>query len=75
MGNPTDEAREIFNVSREGVKLSTGATAWFGFKKKPWSNFKSEFLCYRESLSMVQTDFLCINRNHVDQFMKAAPYL
>ncbi len=75
IGHPTDEAREIFNVSREGVTLSTGATAWFGFKKRPWSDFKSQFQYYRETLKLVQTDFLCVNRRYVDSFMRAAPYL
>lgn len=75
LGEPTDEAREIFDVSKEGVTLSTGATAWFGFKKMPWSDFRAEFQKYRTTLKMVQTDFLCINKKKVDQFLRAAPYL
>lgn len=75
VGHPTDEAREIFTVSKEGVTLSTGTTAWFGFKKKPWSDFKSQFQYYRENLNLVQTDFLCVNRRYIDSFMRAAPYL
>lgn len=75
IGNPTDDARKMFDVSKEGVTLSTGATAWFGFKKKPWSDFKAEFQEYRTTLKMVQTDFLCINKKNVDQFLQAVPYL
>lgn len=68
MGKPTDAARELFDVSRENITLSTNATAWFGFKKKPWNDFNVEF-------KLVQTDLLCINRACVDQFLAAGRYL
>lgn len=75
IGDPTDDAREIFDVSKEKVILSTGATAWFGFKKKPWNDFKSEFVKYQNTLKMIQTDFLCINKQKIAQFFQAAAYL
>ncbi len=75
MGDPTDEARKLFDVSREGITLSTNATAWFGFKMKPWGDFKAEFKYCQDAFKMVQTDLLCINKKSIDQFLCAARYL
>jgi FkbM family methyltransferase len=75
MGSPSEEARQLFKVARENYTLSTGKTAWFGFKRKPWNDYHQEFATYRKELGMVQTDLVCVNRRHLDDFIKSAPFL
>ncbi len=75
MGHPTDEAKSLFDISRENVILSNNKTAWFGFKKKAWSHYAQEIEQYKKSLGLVQTDLVCINRLHVDRFLKALAHL
>lgn len=75
MGRPTDEAQKLFDVSRQDITLSTNASAWFGFKKRPWNDFMSEFKNYQDAFKLVQTDLLCINKEYVDQFLAAGRYL
>ena len=75
MGDPTDKAKSLFEVSRERITLSTNATAWFGFKKKPWNNFKEEFKHIQDNMKMVQTDLLCVNKKHLDKFLHAVRFL
>jgi FkbM family methyltransferase len=75
MGSPSEEARQLFKVARENYTLSTGKTAWFGFKRKPWNDYHQEFAKYRKELGMVQTDLVCVNRCHLDDFIKSAQFL
>jgi FkbM family methyltransferase len=75
MGSPSEDARQAFRVTRENYALSTGKTAWFGFKRKPWHDYDQEFAKYRKELSMVQTDIACVNRRHLDDFIKSAQFL
>lgn len=67
-GKPSDFARSLFEVSKDDVPLSTDARAWFGYKRTPWIDFEEEFPRYKRELSMVQTDLLCVNQRHLDQF-------
>jgi FkbM family methyltransferase len=75
LGSPSDEAREAFNVTHENCPLSTGMTAWLGFKRKPWRDYHQEFAKYKKELRLVQTDIVCVNRRYVDGFIKSAPFL
>lgn len=75
LGEPTQRTKDLFEVSREGVPLSTGKTAWFGFKRHPWQNFKEEFIRYKKELGLVQTDLACINKRHLEEFKHAIQYL
>jgi len=75
MGNPTPGALTVFEASKKGQTLSTGKTAWFGFKRSPWRDFSAEFPLLRKSLGMVQTDLVCINRNALPAFTSALQFI
>lgn len=75
IGTPTAEAMMHFRVTRQNVPLSNNTVAWFGFKKKPWDNFKAEFKSFKDKFKMAQTDLAGVNRRNVDQFLEAARYL
>jgi FkbM family methyltransferase len=75
LGSPGEAARDAFKVTRENHPLSNGLTAWFGFKRKPWRNYHQEFAQYKKDLRMLQTDLVCVNRRHLDDFIKAAQFL
>jgi len=75
IGEPSEEAREWFDVSKQNIVLSTNVPAWYGFKKKPWNHFESEFAYCKKKFQMVQTDFLCINKAYVDAFSKALKFI
>jgi FkbM family methyltransferase len=70
MGAPTERALDIFEVSKENVPLSTGATAWFGFKKGQWQDHATEFYEYRREFKLIQTDVVCVPRRHLEEFQK-----
>lgn len=68
LGEPSDEARELFDVSRENYTLSTGKTVWFGFRKRLWTDFPREFAECMRDFKMTQTDLICINRARLAEF-------
>lgn len=74
-GSPSEEARRMFHVSRENYRLSTDKLAWFGFKARPWDDYRTEFATLRKTMSLVQTDLVCVNRARLDDFLKAARFL
>lgn len=53
------------------AKLSTGRTAWFGYKKGMWRNYETDFARFRQELKLVQTDLLCVNKAYLPNFTKA----
>jgi FkbM family methyltransferase len=70
VGVPTDEMRDHFDVDRQGVPLSTGKEAWFGFKRRAWNDFPTEFRDLKKRNMIVQTDLVCVNRRRLDAFCK-----
>lgn len=65
------EAINKFEVSKDNYELSTGASAWFGFKREPWTCFNTEFLQFQRSYSMMQTDLVCVHRSKLTFFLNA----
>ena len=74
-GEPTPRARELFDVSGEGVPLSTGQTTWTGFKKSRWKNFEVEFHTLKQEIRLGWTDLVCINKKRLDEFVAALQHL
>jgi FkbM family methyltransferase len=75
-GEPDARARALFDVTRTGVKVSTGHTAWFGFKRAPWSSsYEEEFWQYRRELALTQTDLVCVHRTRLEEFQRAVGVL
>lgn len=70
-GAPSDKALELFSVSREGVKLSSGAVKWSGFKKAPWGDFEPEFKQYRKEFGLSWTDLACVSESRMSEFQRA----
>jgi len=70
-GSPADDVYRAFHVSKKDLALSTGATAWTGFKRTPWTNFRREFAHYKEKLSLGQTDLVCVNQGRLEEFNRA----
>lgn len=75
LGSPSAEAKEMFEVSKENIVLSTGKTAWFGFRRKPWGSYEQEFLQLKKELRMIQTDLVCINKAFLNEFILALQYI
>ena len=70
-GSPADDVHRAFDVLENDLALSTGATAWTGFKRTSWTNFRREFAHYKETLSLGQTDLVCVNRSRLAEFNRA----
>ena len=70
-GEPDARAKALFDVTRTDVKVSTGHTAWFGFKRTPWSDYETEFWQYRRELALTQTDLVCVHRTRLEEFRRA----
>jgi FkbM family methyltransferase len=66
MGTPTPRVRELFNISKENVTLSTGKVCYFGFKKFGWVDFYSEFMELKRNSLLVQTDLFCVKTAYLD---------
>lgn len=66
-----DEAINEFEISKDSYELSTGASAWFGFKREPWTCFDTEFPRFQRSYSMMQTDLVCVHRSKLKFFLNA----
>ncbi|MFN4025439.1 MAG: FkbM family methyltransferase [Hyphomonas sp.] len=75
VGDCTEEARQIFNVTKGDVALSTGRKAWFGTKKSAWKNYEAELADFKKRFGLVQTDLVCINRTYINEFIRAIQYL
>ena len=71
IGNPTPLVKDLFDISREGVILSTGQTAYFAFKRCGWSNYYEEFIEFQKNSSLVQTDILCVKSQYLDLFYRS----
>ncbi len=75
MGTIDENIRRDFNVTRDDVVLSTGAKAWFAFKRKPWRNYVEDFAVLRAEKKIVQTDLVCVSRAKLANFCKALAHL
>jgi len=73
-GAPTDEALTYFKPSREG-NLSSGASVWYGFKRRPWTNFLEESELFANSFGLIQTDLVAINKRYLGDFLKALGHI
>lgn len=74
-GKPSEHALNSFVVSRERGQLSSGSTIWCGYKKRPWGDFPQEFLGFRKSIKLIQTDLVCVNSRYLSEFIAAARFL
>lgn len=68
VGEPSSEAMSQFVITKRDVPLSTGRSAWFGFKAAEWGDFDAEFADYKKRLGLVQTDIVCVNRRMSPKF-------
>lgn len=75
VGGCSDEAREHFSITQGEVTVSTGRTAWFGTKRGAWKNYDSELAEYKKKFGLVQTDLVCVNREFINEFIRAIQYL
>lgn len=75
IGEASDAAREHFEVSESSVTLSTGATAWKGYRKCPWADYASEFQRHREAFGLVQTDLVFVRKERLEEFERALQFL
>jgi FkbM family methyltransferase len=73
--SPTELALRDFDVSKRDQPLSTGRTAWFGFRRRPWLNYEGQFRKARAEMGLVQTDLACVSMRHVDEFLAAMTHL
>ena len=73
-GEYPKEAEQYFEFSRYS-KLSTGEKVWWGYRKKSYTNFSKEFKLHQEKFGMIQTDFLCVNRKNISEFVSILPVL
>lgn len=71
----TPELAQQFKTTKAGVTLSTGATAWFGTRTRPWRNFEQGFREYQQRSGLIHTDLVCVNRRHLDIFMRSCVHL
>jgi len=76
MGNPTPRIKELFDISKENVTLSTGQTAYFAFKKCGWIDYHAEFMELKNNLfswrnRLVQTDIFCVKTKYLDLFHRS----
>lgn len=74
-GSPSNELLDDFIVTNPCLPLSTGKTAWLGFRRKPWFNYEEKFKHYQNRYGLIQTDLLCINRSYLNEFASAIPFL
>ena len=74
-GEPTSEASRVFDVTHKGVRLSTGAAAWYGFRRLPWPNYENGFEVARRQHGLVQTDLVCVNSSHLDEFIASLQHV
>ena len=70
-GEPSDEARELFQVSKYGNKLSNGSQVWSGFKKKSWRDFESQTAECFQKYGLIQTDLCCVKKEYLRPFLAA----
>jgi FkbM family methyltransferase len=75
MGTIDDDIRREFDITRDDVMLSTGDTAWFGFKRRPWRNYAAEFAALKAERKIVQTDLVCVSRTKLANFCKALAHI
>ena len=66
MGSPTPRIKELFDISKENVTLSTGQAAYFAFKKCGWVDYHAEFMELKKNNLLVQTDILCVKTPYLD---------
>lgn len=74
-GYPSNDLLDDFNITNPCLPLSTGKSAWLGFRTKPWINYEARFKYYQSSYGLIQTDLLCVNRRYLDEFTSAIPFL
>jgi hypothetical protein len=66
MSSPTSRIKELFDISKGNVTLSTGKTAYFAFKKCGWLDYHAEFMELKKNNLLVQTDILCVKTPYFD---------
>jgi FkbM family methyltransferase len=74
-GRPTPAAKKHFRVSQPSITLTTGRTAWEGFRKTPWADYAAEFQRHREASGVVQTDLVCVKKDRTAEFKRAVQCL
>jgi hypothetical protein len=74
-GEPSLEAKRQFDVTNPRLPLSTGVNAYLGFRRLPWMNYENDFKAARRDHGLIQTDLVCINTSHLDEFIAAIQHL
>ena len=69
IGEPAGQVLDWFEVSQDNYTLSTGRTAWFGYRKRPWKDCRTEFHTFRKEFGLVQTDLVCVNKGQYPAFL------
>lgn len=75
MGNKSDSLMNQFRITKDNVPLSIGTTAWFGTRTRPWRSFEEEFTSCKQKFGLIQTDLVCVNKRHIDAFMRSCAHL
>lgn len=75
LNKKTSDLMEQFRTTKDGVVLSTGARAWFGARTRPWRNFEQEFKDHQRKSGLSHTDLVCVNKRHLDIFMRSCVHL
>lgn len=74
-GEPGDAVRAHFEVSRTDITLSSGVTAWTGFRRAAWDSYATEFQRLRKDFGLVHTDLVCVKKDRLDEFEHAMRFL
>ncbi len=75
IGLKAERLMKQFRVSKDDVILSTGATSWFGARTRPWRHFEEEFKDCGRRYGLIQTDLVCVNQRHLQDFMRSCAHL
>lgn len=64
---PTEAVKAHFRISRTR-NLSTGRTAWFGFPRIDWADFRRQIQFMKREYGLIQTDLVCVPRSRAAAF-------
>jgi len=74
-GEPSDAARERFEVTTPSKVASNGNTVWKGFRRMPWASYEAGFLHHRKEFDLVYTDLVCVKKDRLEEFERALEVL
>jgi len=74
-GEPNDATRHYFQTENLKANLSIDQKSWTGFRRDHWGDYLANFRAMKTLFGLVQTDLLCINRNFLEEFHAARPFI